>query len=518
MALAGTVVDSDTTDGLAPAERLLLRLDKYRQTGKDKWMACCPAHEDKTPSLSISEASDGKLLIHCFAGCEPTDVLEAVGLSFRELFPDDPDWTPRRATNGSTPSQDVDDALFVLDILSATVDAGQALTDSGRAQCEAAVLTLTRAGVDVPRNPAAKMAREEAREPVRGLIWIPDAEWIREMRAPDWLIPEHLERGTLNVNVGGWGSGKSVAELDRQLRIAHGMLWQGRQCTQSLTVYVVGEAQRGFQRRIAAWHQHHGIEPNGQMVVIPEAVLLGQPDANKAMAQALDEIQQRYGEAVSHVVLDTMARCFGLNDESSNSDVGRWVNSIYTYITEPTGAATTALHHPGHGAKDRGRGASALPGAADTEWLIEREGNGVVMRCNKSKDSEFPAPVAWRILGHSMEIDGQPVTAPVVEETEAPSDMEVSLKPGSRQSQAVDILVAMYREAKANLEAAGRGSHQAVIERQQWRERLEANDLISGANPRQAFNRLVDELVKKGAVISDPPHVYPGRPLLDTPF
>ena len=36
-----------------------------------RWMARCPAHDDQTPSLSISEGSDGIVLVKCFTGCGP---------------------------------------------------------------------------------------------------------------------------------------------------------------------------------------------------------------------------------------------------------------------------------------------------------------------------------------------------------------------------------------------------------------------------------------------------------------
>ena len=48
---------------------LLERLEKVRRTPTGH-IARCPAHPDKTPSLSIREADDGKLLVHCFAGCD----------------------------------------------------------------------------------------------------------------------------------------------------------------------------------------------------------------------------------------------------------------------------------------------------------------------------------------------------------------------------------------------------------------------------------------------------------------
>ena len=66
------------------ALNVLRRLENV--TGRcGKWMACCPAHEDKTPSLAISETDD-RVLIHCFAGCETDDVIATIGLSLADLF------------------------------------------------------------------------------------------------------------------------------------------------------------------------------------------------------------------------------------------------------------------------------------------------------------------------------------------------------------------------------------------------------------------------------------------------
>lgn len=42
------------------------------------WMACCPAHDDRTPSLSIRQGPDGRVLVKCFAGCSQTDVIDAL--------------------------------------------------------------------------------------------------------------------------------------------------------------------------------------------------------------------------------------------------------------------------------------------------------------------------------------------------------------------------------------------------------------------------------------------------------
>jgi hypothetical protein len=67
--------------------RLLDRLERVRKAGKG-WSARCPAHEDRTASLSLTEGTDGRALLHCFAGCGVLDVVQAIGLDLADLYPE----------------------------------------------------------------------------------------------------------------------------------------------------------------------------------------------------------------------------------------------------------------------------------------------------------------------------------------------------------------------------------------------------------------------------------------------
>lgn len=49
-----------------------------------KYKALCPAHNDKNPSLSITQ-KEGVTLLHCFAGCNVYDIVKEVGLTIRDL-------------------------------------------------------------------------------------------------------------------------------------------------------------------------------------------------------------------------------------------------------------------------------------------------------------------------------------------------------------------------------------------------------------------------------------------------
>jgi hypothetical protein len=69
-----------------PVELLLSRLEGVRKSGNGH-IARCPAHPDRSASLSVCEGRDGRALVKCFAGCEVLAVVQALGLGVADLFP-----------------------------------------------------------------------------------------------------------------------------------------------------------------------------------------------------------------------------------------------------------------------------------------------------------------------------------------------------------------------------------------------------------------------------------------------
>ena len=59
------------------AEQIARALGGARRAG-NSWLAHCPAHDDRTPSLALNDSPDGKVLIHCHAGCSQADVIAAL--------------------------------------------------------------------------------------------------------------------------------------------------------------------------------------------------------------------------------------------------------------------------------------------------------------------------------------------------------------------------------------------------------------------------------------------------------
>ena len=75
---------------------ILSRLERVRPTHRG-WTARCPAHDDRSPSLSL-RAGERAILLKCFAGCPVVDICRALGIEIQELFFDTS--MPRRRKSG----------------------------------------------------------------------------------------------------------------------------------------------------------------------------------------------------------------------------------------------------------------------------------------------------------------------------------------------------------------------------------------------------------------------------------
>ncbi len=129
------------------AESLVGRLQAARSVGDGRWIARCPAHDDRSPSLSIRELPDGRTLIHCHAGCAPGDVVAAVGLRMGDLFPADPMYHRAKGVVRASETRAYHEA--VVEIAAHDVRAGRRLSRED-------VVTLKAAREWLSRHPATE--------------------------------------------------------------------------------------------------------------------------------------------------------------------------------------------------------------------------------------------------------------------------------------------------------------------------------------------------------------------------
>ena len=116
---------------MSKAETILERLEMVRKTGNSKWIARCPAHDDGTPSLSVTEIDSGnRVLIHCHGGCGALDVLESIGLGWSALYPDDSENRYRPLWRSNQDQRAIDDMIVA--IAQARRDKGERLSESDK--------------------------------------------------------------------------------------------------------------------------------------------------------------------------------------------------------------------------------------------------------------------------------------------------------------------------------------------------------------------------------------------------
>jgi len=109
------------------AEKLLERLEMVRKTGTGKWIARCPAHDDGTPSLSVTEIENGnRVLIHCRGGCGALHILESIGMDWSALYPDEQE-SYRPMWRSNTEQKAIDDMIIA--IAQARRDKGERLNE-----------------------------------------------------------------------------------------------------------------------------------------------------------------------------------------------------------------------------------------------------------------------------------------------------------------------------------------------------------------------------------------------------
>lgn len=86
---------------------ILPRLEKAKQTGRNNWLACCPAHDDHSPSMTMHETDDGRILVRCWTGCTFEEIVNAVGMGWEPWFPPKQDSDFKKPVRRPYPAADV---------------------------------------------------------------------------------------------------------------------------------------------------------------------------------------------------------------------------------------------------------------------------------------------------------------------------------------------------------------------------------------------------------------------------
>lgn len=313
-------------------------------------------------------------------------------------------------------------------------------------------------------------------------------------REQDYTLKGYLPANSLCSIYGPSGSYKSFLAVSWACHIAASLKWAGKSVAGGSVMYIVGEGGIGVPRRIKAWENAHGVTV-GNLALVNRPVFPVRPEEVNEVVKAAREIQGKTGKPVQLIVVDTLARCFGGNDENDARDMGAFIEGC-DRIKRETGATVLVVHHSGKDDSKGARGSSSFRAALDAEFNVRREGDGgaIILTCTKMKDAEEPKQAAFDLRESELftDRDGELVTSLVLHDLPREArDVDPELADVNRLTGNHAALWQCIRSRKAKGEPCNR----AVLR----------DDMIAlvGSNGKKSTSRWLDKLAKDGLISMD---------------
>jgi hypothetical protein len=290
-----------------------------------------------------------------------------------------------------------------------------------------------------------------------------------------WLIGGVLTG--FSVLYGEPGCGKSFLAINWGVCVAAGVSWCGNDVTQGPVVYIVGEGgQSNMARRIRAAAHHQGVGVR-DFYIIPSAVPIPKEDTIEDIRETIGGVKPAL------VVIDTLSRCFGGENENQQDTMGAFVRTCDA-IQEEYGCCVLAIHHTN---KSGGlRGSTVLPAAADAIIELRKEGKASIhklaLRAEKLKDGDVGTFEPKELLAEKVTCKDSygieildnfdnPIETLVLTQTQTQTRIE-------EVEAAFEVLWAIH------------GPHMTVTTKQ-WHEQLP--DM-----PNRSINRYIKRILEKG--------------------
>lgn len=265
-----------------------------------------------------------------------------------------------------------------------------------------------------------------------------------------FVIEGVIEVETLVMLFGPPKHGKSFISLDWACSVATGTPWCGRETQQGSVFYLAGEGHAGIGRRLTAWQLHHGHDLSKAPLFFSEkAPVMTTKEGAKLVGNAIFEMAKIHGKP-SLIVIDTLARSFGVANENDTAAMNEFVVAVDEFKSYFK-CAMTVVHHSGHGASDRARGSSSLPGAVDASFSVEKKGdNTICLSQPLAKDSAEIDPIHFEMK--SLDLPGW------VDQhgTVLTSLVLVPQEPGTAPERSKPLSPALHAAKNSFIDAAGK--------------------------------------------------------------
>jgi hypothetical protein len=246
--------------------------------------------------------------------------------------------------------------------------------------------TIREIGISA-RGAQEKFGKPEAPPRQQGAIL--SLEELETQDPPEFLVDGLIPEKSFGYIYGDSNTFKTFVTLDLALSIAYGVPWQGRQAKQATVVYILGEGQGSFAKRVRVWRAARGLsEYDAPFYALLHPVYLTDKEEVPRLISLIDQKEIK----PAFIFLDTIARNFGPGDPDRTQDMTVFVNAADA-VRQHFGAGLFGVHHAGKDASKGARNSSVLRASADFEIRAEREEGAfaVTITNTKAKDwEEFP--------------------------------------------------------------------------------------------------------------------------------
>jgi len=251
----------------------------------------------------------------------------------------------------------------------------------------------------------ARAQAQQATEPESyPLIWLKD---IQPQISQPSLIRGVIKPETMVVTYGESNSGKTFHVLDRDLSLAAGREWYGRETEAGFVLYVAAEGPHSVINRVSAYkHERLADTADIPFAVLPKAVDLLKPDADvPTLISFIRKIEDTIQKPCIKITCDTLARAMNGGNENAPDDMGRLVGNA-DRIRSEVGCCFEFVHHSGKDSAKGARGHSSLRAATDTEIEVTANNGTHVATVVKQRDFAIGDQFAFTLkvieLGHDQ--------------------------------------------------------------------------------------------------------------------
>ncbi|WP_394000515.1 AAA family ATPase [Luteimonas sp. WGS1318] len=235
-----------------------------------------------------------------------------------------------------------------------------------------------------------------------GFVWGDELTSAARLKPATWAIRKLLPDVCTGLLYGGWGTCKTFVAIDMAGCIANGFDWHGKPTQQGTVIYLAGEGEGGFARRLRAWEIANG----GSManLAFREMPEIRKPDELAQLVLTIRGLAAQRG-APRLIVLDTLFTALAGGQENDGKDMGEVFKAMKA-MRQEFQCAVLAVHHTGHDG-DRARGHSSMPAGVDVQFYLKAKGEGkAVLELSNPKQKDDKEHPTIFLTTESVEIAG----------------------------------------------------------------------------------------------------------------